>query len=319
MPYGLNFRFPPSFRGAGGLTLTEQVQALFANGEQGVLYYLTEDFAGLYQGANGLAPVTAVGQPVGLMLDRRFGLARGPELGTVNVSLADFTTTAEVTAEDLGDRIRFTRTGVAYASVNQVIFNSEPVVTSKTYDASFTVLATGASNSVRTSALNGGGTAFVPPNYATGHTLRRAITVATGAGNGRIMFTFSVSRGANPSTAVEGDWFEIAKTLSVRELPGNHASQATATARPTLRSGPLRIDYDGVDDYLRTVFPALGSNVAIARSIPGVGAQILTGQTIAAGNWDDNVDSCATLVIDRALTGPETALVTAFLNQQAGV
>ena len=51
----------------------------------------------------------------------------------------------------------------------------------------------------------------------------------------------------------------------------------------------------------------------------GVGAQILTGQAIAAGNWDDNVDSCATLVIDRALTGTETALVTAFLNQQAGV
>ena len=107
--------------------------------------------------------------------------------------------------------------------------------------------------------------------------------------------------------------------LLVREIPGNHASQPTTTARPTLRSGPVRIDYDGVDDYLRTVFPALGSNVTIARSIPGVGAQILTGQTIAAGNWDDNVDSCATLVIDRALTGPEQSMVTAFLNQQAGV
>ena len=119
--------------------------------------------------------------------------------------------------------------------------------------------------------------------------------------------------------AVTGSTTVTVNALSIRELPGNHASQQTAPARPHIQGGPLRIDYDGVDDLLRTVFPSLGSSVTIARSIPGVGAQILTGQTIAAGNWNDNVDSCATLVIDRALTGPETALVTAFLNQQAGV
>ena len=106
--------------------------------------------------------------------------------------------------------------------------------------------------------------------------------------------------------------------ISIREVPGNHASQSTTTARPSLYDKPLRIEYDGEDDFLRTTFPALGSNVTIARSIPGEGAQILTGQTVGT-EWDDNVTSCATLVIDRPLTGSETAMVMAFLNQQAGV
>jgi len=106
--------------------------------------------------------------------------------------------------------------------------------------------------------------------------------------------------------------------ISVRELLGNHASQPTATARPALQAGN-KIDFDGVDDKLTTTFPDLGTAVTIVRSVPGTGASILTGQTIGAGARDDSTDHHGLLIINRALTAPETALVTAWANMRAGV
>lgn len=241
--------------------------------------YLTPDFAGLYQDAAGTNPVTAVGQPVGLMLDRRFGLARGEDESGVSSFLK---------SED----------GTYFETLVSAAGNY-----GKTYEVTLSVTsASTAASQVQATGTGSSGIVFIS---SAGQ--YRGVFKMADSGPGVIRI------GGSTTSRI------AATNIVVREVPGNHASQATTTARPTLSSGPLRIDYDGVDDYLRTVFPALGSDVTIARSIPSVGAQILTGQAIAAGNWDDNVDSCATLVIDRALTGPETALVTAFLNQQAGV
>ncbi len=258
--------------------------------------YPTPDFAGLYQDAAGTTPVTAVGQPVGLMLDRRFGLVVSPTNHAPPL-------------------------GVGWALSAGVTQGNGAIsfVGSDNYSAAF---APGVNGYVV------GGDRFYEFEFDIADYVSGLIMFRFGSGSETFVVRSSgTHRGRSKSGSVSNENLVFNTSnftgrvtrLLVREIPGDHASQPTTTARPTLRSGPLRIDYDGVDDYLRTVFPALGSNVTIARSIPGVGAQILTGQTIAAGNWDDNVTSCATLVIDRALTGPETALVTAFLNQQAGV
>lgn len=273
--------------GGGGALADQVIAALGASLVS--MRYPTPDFAGLYQDAAGTTPVTAVGQPVGLMLDRAYGLARGTEIGPTD-------------AWTLGGS--WIRTGDSLKVLNQPATSvmSLEIELGRWYEATFVA-----------SEVSGGASVFFA--HPTGSAMLASGLTAPGVMTVRFFSTSTTLRirlngvGANCTISA----------ISVRELLGNHASQPTTTARPTLRSGPLRIDYDGVDDYLRTVFPALGSSVTIARSIPGVGAQYLTGQTIAAGNWDDSVDSCATLVIDRALTGPETALVTAFLNQQAGV
>lgn len=55
--------------GASAPSLTAQVQALFASGESGI-WYDPSDFATLFQDSAGTTPVTAVGQPVGLVLDK---------------------------------------------------------------------------------------------------------------------------------------------------------------------------------------------------------------------------------------------------------
>ena len=61
--------------------LAREVKALFSNSEQGV-WYDPSDRATLFQDAAGTTPVTAVEQPVGLMLDKSKGLVLGPELVT---------------------------------------------------------------------------------------------------------------------------------------------------------------------------------------------------------------------------------------------
>lgn len=50
-------------------TFDQQIQKLFANGEQG-FYYDPSDIGTMYQDAAGTVPVTAVGQPVGLIRDK---------------------------------------------------------------------------------------------------------------------------------------------------------------------------------------------------------------------------------------------------------
>lgn len=269
--------------------------------------YATPDFAGMYQDAAGTTPVTAVGQPVGLMLDRRFGLV----LGQRREANGDFATSVE------GWSV-FNSSNVFVSWQSPGLLHSEGAAGGPYQDVPVTAGAW-VEISVRLRMLAGvlRLTATQGGSFST-QIYRREIESVPEFSDFKFIVQSPTSSIRVYLNVLSGHVMDV-DSVSVRELPGNHASQETTTARPTLLSGPLRIDYDGVDDYLRTVFPALGSNVTIARSIPGVGAQILTGQTIAAGNWDDSVTSCATLVIDRALTGPETALVTAFLNQQAGV
>ena len=283
--------------------------------------YLTPDFAGLYQDAAGNTSVTAVGQPVGLMLDRRFGLVRGPELFTEGgVFAGDLGSVfgsigwldgASASAHDpaAGTLTVTTEPDNYYGRVNIDLTGERALTPGSTYQVDVGVTFSNVSTHgpvVAMYASNADSSLIASGVFSTQTGVHSVIFRAEATTQLRLY-----AGGQNAT--------RVYNYISIREIPGYHASQPTTTARPALRSGPLHIDYDGVDDYMRTVFPALGNNATIARSIPGVGAQILAGQTIAAGNWDDNVNSCATLVIDRALTGPETALVTAFLNQQAGV
>lgn len=253
--------------------------------------YLTPDFAGLYQDAAGTTPVTAVGQPVGLMLDRRFGLVRGPDipLAPQNAQWQHNPDGTYTKVEEGFSQLRAT--------------TDDAVVVGTHYEAIVEVApgATGSLTLYRPNETGGSGVLAMVPYE-----------------DGPFRFTFQAIHDSGRVAFLDGSGFLGTVRFTVREIPGNHASQPTTTARPTLLGNPLRLSFDGVDDSLVTTFPDLGSNVTIARSIPGTGAQILTGQTIS-GEWVDNVTSCATLVIDRALTGSETALVTAFLNQQAGV
>lgn len=281
------------FCAASGGTPIWTPASLFENGEQGALYYFTDDFAGLYKDAAGTIPVTAVEQPVGLMLDKSKGLVLGPELVTNNsfdsgatgwvVSGANISISGgKATWSGAGANERITQPGLDAKKLYRVTYTVSDYSEGSVYPL-------GGSTAIG----NGNGTWTTVVKGVTSIYIR----------SGGIGFTGAVTE------------------CSYRELPGNHASQPTAASRPVLKeTGTVRrINFDGVDDKLTTTFPNLGSNVTIARSVPGVGASILTGQTVGAGAWDDSTNHCGLVIVNRALTGPETASLTTYLNELAGV
>ena len=268
-------------------------RALFANGEQGA-WYDPSDLSTLYRDSAGTRPVTALGQPVGLMLDKSKGLARGPELvtdggfdsETVWWSVVKGTAvinSGALVCTDTGGGITLYKDGVTTAG--------------KWYEINLDLVSASSNLVVYVESP--------PVTFSSTPGRKRAIALAS-----TTRVAFQIGGGVGATFTIDN--------ISVRELPGNHARQPTGTARPTLAAGGA-LDYDGVDDKLTTTFPDLGTNVTIARSIPGVGASVLTGQTIGAGARDDSTDHHGLLIINRALTAPETALVTRWANMRAGV
>ena len=126
--------------------------------------------------------------------------------------------------------------------------------------------------------------------------------------------TFQDSAGTIPVTAV-GQPVGLIRDKSGRN---NHAYQTASAARPILRDAPRRIDFGVVYDKLITNLPSQLTGCTVIRSVPNVGTQILTNQTILA-TYKDDTDHCGLIVINRALTPSETSAITAEFNKRAGV
>ena len=167
--------------------------------------------------------------------------------------------------------------------------------TSKTYELNFTVTGTTA-NAPLTAIIRPAGTTT---NYAQ-------VGILT-AGKYKLIFKptavssrFMVQHGnATPTGSVSFT------NVSIKEVLGYLTDQNY-------------IEYDGVDDKLITNLPAQLTGCTVIRSVPNVGTQILTGQTIPA-TYEDNTDHCGLIVINRALTPSETSAITSEFNKRAGV
>lgn len=206
----------------------QQIQKLFSNGEQGFAYD-PNDLTTLYQDAAGTIPVTAAGQPVGLMLDKSKGLVLGVEKSSyasgfssltgiipvgVSNSLIDGALVATSISTDGNDRAEIPITNLVVGRIytvevvvkgnqvnNQVLYNwtvgSVPVMDIKSTDYTkykFSFIATAASGVAR---------------------------VYAGAGVGDAGGVIQV------------------KSLSIKELEGNHAYQTVSASRPILQQTPI--------------------------------------------------------------------------------
>jgi len=198
---------------------------LFANGEQGA-WYDPSDFATLYQDSAGTTPVTALGQPVGLMLDKSQGaVVSGPELVT-NGDFSDGTTgwvsgsTLTATAAVVNEALEVTAT-VAFGRYLQT-FNT---VAGATYVVSAQVRKiSGFEDPYLFVALSGEGDSAIVKTASTSFVNLQLIFTATGS-------TTKVGLCPNSNGGVAS-----IDNVSVREIPGNHASQSTSTARPTVQA-----------------------------------------------------------------------------------
>lgn len=271
--------------------------SLFAAGEQGAIYD-PSGLSTLFQDSAGTTPVTATGQPVGLILDKSKGLVRGPEI----ISNGDFENgltgwSNPQLAYTVADG-KLNKIGGIAGSLQQSI----PLVAGRTYLVSCAI-----------ESISGGAVIFQLLGGTTVSAPTRSV-----AGEYSVYLQAVVGNSTIQLYGVAGT-VAVIDNFTVREISGNHASQPTAARRPLYKVPVSKIDYDVIDDVLNITFPvSLGSNVTIARAIPGVGAQILTGQTVGT-TYADNADHAGLIIVNRALTAAETAGVTSYLNEKAGV
>lgn len=171
-------------------------------------YYTYQAQPVMFQDSAGTTPVTAVEQPVGLLLDKSKGLA----LGSENVT-SPITGTLGASYTIVGDTlVRNGSTGTAF-----LLSSGAVPTTTKTYLATFTVSNfSGDATGVRV----GGGTAYGPFSGNGTFSLR----VLGGGVGGAITF---LPWGGGAATATYSN-------ISVKELAGNHARQSTGTKRPVL-------------------------------------------------------------------------------------
>jgi len=198
--YGLAFQGFTSFSPA----------SLFAAGEQGV-WYDPSDFTTMFQDSAGTTPVTAVEQPVGLLLDKSQGLVLGPEL----VTNGDFSSPSGWT---LGTGAAIAG-GVLSYSGGTSGNTTQPTVnqSGKTYIVTFTVVSRSAGSVRVRFAANAEG----------------ALQTAAGT---YTLYTKSLSNNSDIIVETNGAFVGSIDNISVKELPGNHATQPTTTppSRPVL-------------------------------------------------------------------------------------
>ena len=217
--------------------------SLFFNNEQG-LWLDPSDFSTLFQDSAGTTPVTAVEQPVGLMLDKSKGLVLGAELvtnGGFDSGTTGWTQVGGVMSANSG-RLRITADGDSAGRAQQPI----TCVIGKSYELLYekykgTNTATNISIAISYGSLTGA--LFTSSSAIEG--AGRAIFVATQTTH------YALFHGA---TVTNGLYSEF-DNISVRELPGDHGKQATSASRPVLKqdtNGKYYLFFDGVDDSLST-------------------------------------------------------------------
>lgn len=192
-------------------------QTLFLSGKQGA-WYDPSDLSTLFQDAAGTIPVTGMEQPVGLMLDKRLGLVRGPELAPdpsfdtgTGWLLAQPSSGSTVIS---GGALRITTTDGSYAAATRI--GAANIMAGKYYEYVVEILSVTTGSVVL--ALGGAWSATLG---SVG--VFRGVILATSTA----VIEVKRSNAGLPSTVVVG-------SVSVKELPGNHATQATAAQRPIL-------------------------------------------------------------------------------------
>lgn len=215
--------------GARAVAAAWSPASLFAAGEAGGLWDFST-LANLYQDSAGTTPCTAVGDPIGLVLDTKNGTpVLGPELvtnGTFDTNTAGWDLSQTVTASlpvwsDSAMRLVSDGTGFSIADQNIA------TVANKTY--SFTLTGTHPGTGayeVLIGTTQGASDLLINQNITSSGTSAYTF-VATGTAS-----WIRIRTGSNNVTGY------LVDNISVREIPGNPLTQSTSTKRPILGRMP---------------------------------------------------------------------------------
>lgn len=284
--------------------------SLFLFGEQGV-WYDPSDWSTLFQDAAGMTPVTAVGQQVGLMLDKRLGLVRSAEklvnssfdAGSVGWTNPD--TAPSSTTFSGGGATMTAAPGSALARLRQSLSLS-----AGTYEVI-----------VNVSGLTGTpGASLALGNASSGDTTYASIQIT---GNGRYTRIITVTGPTLGLAFTAGNINGGALTIdsvSVRELPGNHATQPTAINRPILQqdaNGRFYLAFNGTNQWMSTAAidfsgtdkMTVVAGVTAANLTTGVIGMVVNHNTTGFNAFSMQAPSSASGGINLTATGSTGALV----------
>ena len=226
--------------------------ALFAASEPGV-WLDPLDPATVFSDTAGTTQAQ-IGDPVALVLDKSKGLELGPELADgILDSTTNWTFLNDVTVT--GGAIVFND---APSTSGMALYN--PIVSvGKRYEITFTVSGSGLVN-----FRVGSGGDVINSLSAGSYTLRG---LAAGGTPTSIVFNGTASAVSNFVGSINN--------ISVRELPGNHLLQTSATFRPTLNDGVIL--FDGGDDRLVSPYVSGTSGSLFARFNGATASRVLLG------------------------------------------
>jgi hypothetical protein len=248
---------------------------LFASGVNGA-WYDPSDYSTLFQDSAGTTPVTAVEQSVGLMLDKSQGLVLGSELvpATIpSVSGAGWTTN--------GTSITATS---STASGTITLAASTP--TTKSYQVTFTA-----------SALSGA-TSYMVFSSGVAALTKRISTAKNYSfilpGQGTAVLEFAPYEGTAYSVTISN--------ISIKEIAGNHALQATSGSRPVLRAR--------YNNFVATATLATQNVTTLAASyklsFTGTGTVTLTGTNVGVYSAGTNTITCTAGTLTATVVGTVT-------------
>lgn len=246
--------------------------SLFVNGEDGFLYDFSKTDR-LFQDVAGTIPVAVDADPIALALDgHSWGgktlaqlLAGQPELvtnGGLTVNANGWTAVNSPTLSFDASGVTITNAGTTYGMLYQAI----PTVIGRDYclvdDIDF-VGAGPARAEFQTAIPTSIGGVLINVTSAASEGVRSAHYRATAT------TTYVVVGNRNDTNSVSKH-----RNVSVKEVPGNHASQATTSARPFWKT-PNFARLDGADDNWLTTFNPTAAGMIMMKAKP-VGGSLLT-------------------------------------------
>jgi len=192
------------------MSLAGKIRALFSSGEQG-WWYDPSDLSTLYQDAAGTTPVTAMEQPIGLMLDKRLGLVLEADLVTNGDFVTDTWWTKGPACTISGGSANFA------GSFGYVLYRNSVsgVAVGGLYEVTFTV----------TNYVSGS----IRPYLGTTPTFGTSVS-ANGTYTARFGPTVGSEIGFNSTSAFTGS----IDNVSIKALAGNHRFQSTSANRPVV-------------------------------------------------------------------------------------
>jgi len=196
------------------------------------------DTATLFQDAAGATPVTAVTQPIGMVLDKSQGLVIGSEMvtnGDFSNGTTGWTALSSTLSVDTG------RLKILAASTYGWAYQAFTTVVGRTYRLTYSLTNGDASACY---LYIDTGTGLSSANYDSGVKADGTYTA--------VFVATATTTFVKPLISGNGK-FAFYDNISIKELPGNHATQPTAGWRPLYQvvSGYGCAQFDGANDILQ--------------------------------------------------------------------